>query len=136
MGTRSLTVVFEPPAEGKNRPEQEIAVLYRQYDGYVDGHGHELASFLDGKEIVNGLSGSRPVFNGMDCMMASIVAHFKTEPGGFYLHSAGSRDMGEEYVYEVRQDENGETEITVIAYDSEIFRGSPAALLAFNEDQQ
>ncbi len=38
MGTRSLTILCGRDAE--------IAVLYRQYDGYPEGHGRELAEIL------------------------------------------------------------------------------------------
>ena len=55
MGTRCLTVF-------KNAKNKEIAVLYRQYDGYLDGHGAELADFLKNKKIVNGLQGENKIF--------------------------------------------------------------------------
>ena len=35
MGTRNLTII-------KNEEGQEILVMYRQYDGFFDGHGQEL----------------------------------------------------------------------------------------------
>ena len=38
MGTRSLTFVYED-----NKP---IVNMYRQFDGYPEGHGQELADFL------------------------------------------------------------------------------------------
>ena len=51
---------------------------------------------------MNGLSGDEGlVFNGMGCLAAAMVAHFKTEPGGIYLYPPGSRDCGEEYIYKV-----------------------------------
>ena len=31
--------------------------IYRQYDGYPSGHGHELAQFLGSKTLVNGFGG-------------------------------------------------------------------------------
>ena len=94
MGTRSLTIVEE---EGI-----EIVTMYRQYDGYPTGHGQELAGFLAGGELVNGLSDrKKPVFNGMGCLAAAMVAHFKTDPGNIYLYPPGSRDCGEEYIYKV-----------------------------------
>jgi hypothetical protein len=97
MGTRGLTVVEQ---EGG----AEIAVLYRQYDSYPRGHGKELAEFLapNGveKTLVNGYSSrDQHAFNGMGCLAAQLVAHFKKEIGGFYLYAPGSRDVGEEYVY-------------------------------------
>lgn len=99
MGTRSLTIVEE--AGGA-----EICVLYRQYDGYPTGHGAELKSFLHGIQIVNGLGlgDMNRTANGMGCLAAQLIANFKTEPGGFYLYPAGSRDCGEEYIYTVYLD--------------------------------
>ena len=91
MGTRSLTI-FEDSAE--------ICVLYRQFDGYPEGHGRELATFLSGLKMTNGRVDGRTA-NGMQCLSAQIVAHFKTEPGQFYLMPAGTRDAGEEYRYTV-----------------------------------
>ena len=48
MGTRSLTFVYE-----ENKP---IINMYRQFDGYPEGHGAELAEFLLSGEMVNGFS--------------------------------------------------------------------------------
>lgn len=149
MGTRSLTVFIKPAASGDipepwSRPEEEIVVMYRQMDGYIDGHGHDLANFLAGGVVVNGIGmdESRRVFNGMGCLAAQVVEHFKDGPGGFYLHRAGTRNAGEEYIYEVRQvsgyqDSNENLEITVLrGYEAdmtEIFKGSPRALTNLEE---
>ena len=96
MGTRCLTVFQEEDGT-------EIAVLYRQYDGYPDGHGKELTEFLAGKPIVDGYNGGTPdgAFNGIECLAAQVIAHFKKGIGGFYLMAAGTRDAGEEYIYTV-----------------------------------
>ena len=78
-------------------------MLYRQMDGYPSGHGEELEKFLERKTLVNGLPmlNDLALANGIRCLAAQVVAHFKTEPGGFYLHPAGTRDIGEEYTYTV-----------------------------------
>lgn len=109
MGTRSLTVFQE--SSGK-----EIAVLYRQYDGYREGHGEELIEFLKNKKIVNGISlgnNKNNAFNGMSCLAASVIAHFKNDIGGFYLYPAKTRNIGEEYIYIVKGNE-GDAQATVI----------------------
>jgi hypothetical protein len=100
MGTRSLTRVIDTDFSRS----KEILCLYRQFDGYPSVHGQELAGFLDGMNVVNGLGaeGERKIANGAGCLAAQLVAHFKTEPGGFYIYAPGSQDCGEEYVYEVR----------------------------------
>lgn len=95
MSTRSLTHVYE---DGKI-----LLTFYRQSDGYPEGHGRELAKFLDGFRIVNGLCGDEgKVANGMPCLAAFLVAHFKDGPGGIYIYPAGASDCSEEYVYRVR----------------------------------
>ncbi|MBV5340260.1 MAG: hypothetical protein J0665_12005 [Deltaproteobacteria bacterium] len=101
MGTRSLTVFTDE--EGT-----EIGVMYRQLDGYPEGHGKELAEMLSGIRMVNGLPIRNPgkVANGMGCLAAQIVAHFKDGAGGIYLFPAGSRNCGEDYTYLVTGDTN------------------------------
>jgi hypothetical protein len=95
MGTRSLTVF------NNEWDNEEIVVLYRQFDGYPTGHGRDLLSFLNNMKIVNGISPNekRKIANGMGCLSAQIVAYLKEAPGDFYLHSAGTRDIGEEFIY-------------------------------------
>ena len=104
MGTRSLTYVYESFINDKGQRQNEpIMCMYRQFDGYVSGHGAELAEFLTSGKLVNGLSvGQSAVYNGMGCLAAQLVAHFKTEPGGIYLHAPRlDRDDWQDYEYHV-----------------------------------
>ena len=97
MGTRSLTFVYDGDLK-----ESAIINLYRQYDGYPQGHGAELARFLDRGRLINGLTGKDAnLFNGMGCLAAQMVAHFKQEPGGFYIHPVTDLDCGQDYEYHV-----------------------------------
>ena len=119
MGTRSLTVFID------NHSDKEIVVMYKQYDGYPGGYGKDLADFLKGKKIVNGYSDSNePVFNGVSCLAASVVAEFKEGIGNIYRYPAGSRDCGEEYTYFVSGKIGEEANIKVIGYSDEcLFSG-------------
>ncbi len=102
MGTRCLTIVYD---HGK-----PIVNLYRQYDGYPSGHGAELAEFLGQfAAITNGISmgESRKTANGMGCLAAQLVAHFKQSVGGFYIHSVDATECGQDYEYHVYE-KNGE----------------------------
>lgn len=95
MGTRCLTVVMDG--------EDEIMLMYRQMDGYPTGHGQELKEFLDGIKICNGIGSEQSQgkwANGMGCLAAQIVAHFKTVIGRIYLYKPGTRDCWE-YIYTV-----------------------------------
>jgi len=96
MGTRSLTIILD-------EENKEICVLYRQFDGYPTGHGAELKEFVDGFTVVNGYGSSEPpkTANGLGCLAAQIIGHFKSGVGGFYLYPAGTRDCGEEYIYTI-----------------------------------
>ena len=108
MGTRCLTIV-------EDEKGRELVVMYRQFDGYYEGHGKELADFLTDFKLVNGMRGHEPpkFANGLGCLAAQIVSHFKNEPGGIYLYPAEARNVGEEYVYVVSGEEGGEPTIKV-----------------------
>src|SRR4051812_3620517 len=101
MPTPCLTVILDDSGV-------EICVLFRPSDGYPTVHGDELKDFLQGFTIVNDLSGDAKlkIANGMDCLAAQIVTHFQKEPCGFYLHAAGTRGRGEEYIYTVYRKNN------------------------------
>lgn len=127
MGARSLTVVNDTDGS-------EIIVMYRQMDGYPEGHGLELANFLKGMDIITrGINpkDTRRIANGMSCLAAQIICHFKTGPGGIYLHSSGSRNICEEYIYTIWCDDNHVVKMLVTTDDeSEIlFTGEPIAFI-------
>lgn len=120
MGTRSLTVLCD-------NDEEEIVVMYRQMDGYPSGHGLELAQFLSEFTIVNGisLSETRKIANGMDCLAAQVVAHFKHGAGGIYLCKAGTRNCGEDYVYTVKGSPGEQLTIECVNFNGEtVFSGT------------
>lgn len=108
MGTRSLTYVYETYKNDKGQPVSEpLVCMYRQFDGYPSGHGADLAEFLNGMTVVNGLGleENRKVANGMGCLAAQLVAFFKDGPGGFYLHKPVlGRDDWQEFEYHVYAD--------------------------------
>ena len=143
MGTRSLTTFIETYTErdtGKKK-KNEVVTMYRQYDGYPSGHGKELAEFLSDGKVVNGYGlDDGKQFNGMGCLAAQVVAHFKDGVGGFYLQRS-NKNSGEEYRYHVIHDyDKGTLTIKVIEVGymkgddyinkaRTIFEGSPTELL-------
>jgi len=72
MGTRSLTFVYQKYGQ----VQKPVVNMYRQFDGYPRGHGAELAEFLNGGRLVNGLIETKTVdeavYNGMGCLAASM----------------------------------------------------------------
>jgi len=110
MGTRSLTVFVDTWEHEGQQCSEEIVVMYRQMDGGPKWHGSELKEFLKQYRLVNGIGGNpkTKIANGMGCLAAQAIAHFKRNSdtgelsaGGFYLYKAGTRDAGEEYIYTV-----------------------------------
>lgn len=106
MGTRSLTHVIETYNDNGKQKKVALLTMYRQFDGYPSGMGNDLAEFLKGGKVVNGISmgETERVFNGAGCLAAQLVAHFKQDAGGFYIHKLMSKNCGEEYVYEIYVD--------------------------------
>ena len=129
MGTRSLTKIIQ---KYDDHEEQVLTTMYRQYDGYPDGHGVDLATWLYPFTVVNGigLDEKRQIANGPDCLAAQMFAHFKNGPGGIYLMHPDAHDCGEEYIYFIYVHHN---DITIKVYDTYdekvIFEGKPRKLV-------
>ena len=134
MGTRSLTKVIQTWKDDSGKKQRKpITCMYRQYDGYMSGHGAELAEWLSQYTVVNGIKMDHDrdkIFNGMDCLAAQMFAHFKEDAGNIYCMHPDSRDCGEEYLYEI---ENGNENLLITVYDTwnnrEVFHGTPQELI-------
>ena len=105
MGTRSLTFVYDTyKAKNGRAVHRPVINLYRQYDGYPEGHGAELVEFLNQYTLTNGLGAGMPsskTANGMGCLAAQLVAHFKDGPGQFYLYPVTAKECGQDYEYHI-----------------------------------
>ena len=134
MGTRSLTFVYTDHY-GSDESPTPIINMYRQFDGYPTGHGAELGAFLNSFEaITNGyaFNDTRKIANGMGCLAAQLVAHFKTGVGGFYLYPVTSTDCGQEYEYHIYSDR-----ITVFGWGREhLFTGPWSAFTEFCTEKE
>jgi hypothetical protein len=129
MGTRSNTVIVDSGTK--------ILNLYRQMDGYPSGHGAELAAFLSVIKLVNGygLDQKEGTFaNGMGCLAAQLVAHFKTGIGGFYIENPNG-ECDNDYTYTIGRD-GGPLKITVDEYGKRIFDGSVTKFVKFCKDER
>lgn len=125
MGTRCLTFV--------HYGEDILINMYRQFDGYPSGHGRELADFLNGFEIVDGFDEVREkIANGMGCLAAQLIAHFKQSVGGFYIEPVNSTDCGQDYEYHVY---NGR--VRVLDWNrNEMFNGTYQEFKGFCESDE
>jgi len=128
MGTRSLTYIKDQYEDNDNT----IICMYRQYDGYLSGHGKELAEFLQDFTVVNGYNSLTPArsANGMSCLAAQLVAHFKDGIGNIYLYPSNTSDVGEEFIYTISLIDNQiNIEVKDVWNDKIVFSGTPNEVL-------
>jgi hypothetical protein len=133
MGTRSTYRVIEQyKKEDGSIENNNLVLVYRQYDGYPTGHPLETAEWLATGTVVNGLgmAEERLVFNGAGCLAAQLISKFKDGPGGTYVHNLESRgECWEDYLYDVIVKED--RTIEYVCYNNnedktELFRGTPS----------
>ena len=134
MGTRSLTHIIDGEVNfKKTKPSNKtLLTLYRQYDGYLTGHGLDLAEFLQDISIVNGISeDTERKANGMGCLSAQLIAHLKDGVGNIYVYPPDSKDCWEEFTYYIYNEKIGEgVKIAVEGTDNEIlFNGTPGEFI-------
>ena len=105
--------------------------MYHHYDGYPSGLGVKLASYLDGFNVVNGISLDLQglIANGMGCLAAQLVGHLKEEPGNVYLQKP--RELGwEDYQYFIWVKEYNDLWISIFNHKDEcVFVGKPNKLI-------
>tara|TARA_R110001632_G_scaffold62903_3_gene150778 strand:- start:1274 stop:1699 length:426 start_codon:yes stop_codon:yes gene_type:complete len=137
MGTRSLTKIIEVYQDEKKTSRQVLTTMYRQMDGYMEGHGAELAEWLAGFTVANGLGmdEARKVANGANCLAAQMFQHFKDGPGNIYLYPPGARNCGEEYIYYIYVD-GSEINVWVkdTCYNKYIFKGTTKEFLTKTQE--
>jgi len=130
MGTRSLTKIIKD-----NKP---LTTIYRQFDGYPECMGMEIATFLKGKKIVNGF-GSNDGFNcnGMGCLAAQLIKELKDGIGNIYIYPPDAEDCWEDYIYTI-SDVGGNPWITcqeMYGDNDIIFSGTPEEFIEqYKED--
>jgi len=133
MATRA-TISIAKREEGvsfSEKPDKTIVDIYHHYDGYPEGLGVKLASYLDDYHIVNGAGREGDtLFNGIGCMAASIIAHLKDGPGNVYIEDKDSPHGWLDYNYYVWGDYYKSIWISIFDGDECIFVGKPRALLS------
>ena len=115
-------------------PEKVMVSIYNHYDGYPEGLGVTLASYLNDKKITNGLGGREDrsyydYFNGLGCMAASIIEHLKDGPGNIYIEDPDKPHTWIDYDYYVWGDDGKDIWISIFDGNECIFVGKPLALL-------
>ena len=131
MGTRA-TIKIAKREEGvsfSEKPDKYIVSVYNHYDGYPEGLGVILAEYLENKKIVNGLGDREaPVFNGLGCLAASLIAELKDGPGDIYIDDDMNPHGWIDYEYVVWGDCGKDIWISIFDGDNCIFVGKPSKL--------
>jgi hypothetical protein len=87
-----------------------LANVYHHYDGYPQYLGAKLLELTSSK-MVNGLPSTMVVgelFNGMECLVASVISRLKTQPGNVYIYPESAFGQSDEdYLYMVVEDHIG-----------------------------
>ena len=139
MATRSL-IRFAKREEGvsfSEHPEKIEVQVYKHYDGYPSGHPTDLAKFLNGFKIVNGLSqDTYKMSNGLGCLSAQYVAAFKEQPGDIYIENPDTEHCDIEYITYVWGDYGKGIWMSIFdVYSKEcIFVGKPPQLIDKYDD--
>ena len=134
MGTRA-TIKIAKREEGvsfSEKPEKFMVSIYHHFDGYPEYLGVTLANYLEDKKIVNGLSADRgaPVFNGLGCMAASIIAELKEEAGNVYIEDPECPSGWIDYEYYIWGDTGKDIWISIFDGDKCVFVGKPNKLIS------
>lgn len=105
MGTRSTTTFYDG--------EKPVWTFYRQYDGYPEGHGLELAAALAGRKMAVG--GDIETMGVHTLNLLRISSDPLELASGFYIEDPASvGHLGEEYLYRVTGIPGEEPRITCL----------------------
>ncbi len=135
MGTRSNTLIVD---QGDT-----LVRMYRQMDGYIEGgHGEDLVEAFGRTKVGNGIPlGGVPdkYANGMDCLAAQVVNHFKDGAGGIYLMKPCTErelfrwDWHEDYTY-VLYEEDSTVYVRAYSWRDLVYDGPLFELLSYNDE--
>ena len=131
MATRAMISIAkrEEGVSFSEEPNKTIVDIYHHWDGYPEGLGVTLASYLNGKKVTNGLGRDNDnLFNGMGCLAASLVAELKDGPGDVYIEPRESHSWID-YHYYIWGDYYKSIWISIFDGNECIFVGKPQALL-------
>lgn len=101
MGTRSLTHIHE--MKSLDDKETIVCSFFRHFDGYLSGHGTDLAVWLKNKKLVNGIGKDfikTRDFNRAGTMAVKLM-NFIQDESGCEVVSTGGANIGEEFVYDI-----------------------------------
>ena len=132
MATRA-TIHIAKREEGvsfSEKPNKTIVDIYHHWDGYPEGLGVTLASYLEGMKIVNGLGrDNKNVANGLGCLAAQLIAGIKDGPGNVSIIGPEETYSWIDYEYYIWGDDYKDIWISIFDGDECIFVGKSDMLI-------
>lgn len=125
MGTRSVTHFYQMEELGA----ELVCSFYRQYDGYVSGHGEDLKTFFKGKSITNGYSGqqepfmNKTIFNRSGSLAIKLMNFIQDESGCEVIPTDENADYGQDYTYRIYPKPDGTVHVKVVSYGDIVYEG-------------
>lgn len=119
MGTRSTTHIYD----GGISAENHLVSIYTQFDGYLSGYGIKLVNYLSSMTIVYGYNSTQKnghYANGMGCLSAQLIKHFKDGIGGYYITDSSN---SQEYDYHIYSHDD-KIHVKIFEYEVVIFDGN------------
>jgi hypothetical protein len=107
MSTHCITHIHDAHT-GK---EEIVCSFYRHFDGYPDAHGKDLANWLKGKKLVNGIGADHLTgrdFNRAGTMAVSLMNYIQQISGCEVIPRG--KNVLDSYIYDIYF-KNGEFEI-------------------------
>lgn len=109
MSTKANAYIFD-------KEHNPLVAMHTGWEGYPESYGLRLAQFLNGYKIVN----------GMGCLAAQMVGHFKNGPYNIYLRSSSNLYHDSSYTYFIYP-----KTVEVFSTDGKLFDGSWKKFLKF-----
>ncbi len=117
-----------------NNENQTLVNVYKHWDGYPEAFGQQILDIISGREITKGIEGTGfpngstcgapqfgGSFNGFSCLVASFISLMKDKVGDVYIEPKSSfGGMGEDYLYTVKQQQDGLVKVSVRNYHGDI----------------
>lgn len=102
-----------------------FCAFYTQCDGHPTQHGEALKAFLKDFKVVDGLGMEvhDNIANGVECLAAQAIAHFKDGPGHTYMVHADAQDSDYNYAYIITAEAGKPIHLIVRSKDKTLYDG-------------
>lgn len=136
MGTRCVTHLYEMEELGGKL----VCSFYRQYDGYVSGHGEDLKTFFKGKSLTNGYSSEqepfmgKTIFNRSGSLAVKLMNFIQDESGCEVIPTDDKASHGQDYTYYIYPKKDKSIFIKVECFGTVVYEGNIENMVEIEEE--